>query len=180
MHAAHRTLVILGMMLTACVQEDEPRLRTHDLVDNRAWERVEGAADPWHSARPAEAALCGDTDLLVEEWGEDVWFDLDTQGCAYVTVRQSLLADVPRGADLSVRIWHFKQSAWEGTFALAYRLGAKGPPEWSLKKEVPAESSLIEDTWPSSRDYVAGDDVYFHLSNHGENSWSLLELSATY
>ncbi len=178
---ASRSLSWLLPCLVGCVDEatDRPP-REHSLVDHRLWERVEGADDPWHADRPEDIETCGDTALIVEEWGDDVWLDLSTQRCAYVTVRQPLQADVPEGAEVSLRIWHFKLTEWEGIFHLAYQLGRSGPPEWSLEQEVPADSSLITDTWRASRDYAAGDDLYFHLANHGDNSWSLLELVATY
>ncbi len=97
-----------------------------------------------------------------------------------MTVSQPLARDVPAGALMSLRIWHFKISSWEGVFHLAYQIGADTPPEWELEKEVPAESSLITDEWVASRAYKTGEEVYFHLSNHGDNTWSLVELVATF
>ena len=81
---------------------------------------------------------------------------------------------------MTLRIWHFKMSSWEGTFHLAYQIGFDQAPEWEVDKEVPSESGLIYEQWEASRDFKQGDDIYFHLSNHGENTWSLIELSATY
>lgn len=154
--------------------------RTYALVDNRLWERVTGRADPWEETRSADVDACGDTELTVEDLGDEIWFDLDTRSCAFVTVRQPLARDIPAGAWMSLRIWHFKISSWEGVFHLAYQIGADRSPEWELEKEVPAASSLITDAWAASRAYSRGEDVYFHLSNHGDNTWSLVELVATF
>lgn len=153
---------------------------THELVDNRYWVQVTGADDPWAGNREADVAECTDPELDVEELADDVWFDITTKVCGYATVHQTLLHDVPKGALLTLRIWHFKMSSWEGTFHLAYQIGFDQSPEWETKKEVPSESGLIYEQWEASRDFNAGDDIYFHLSNHGENTWSLIEFSATY
>ena len=152
----------------------------YDLVDNRFWVRVEGEQDPWSESKPSDAEDCTDVDLDVEEQPDGTWFDVVTKGCGYVTVHQTLQHDIPKGAQMTVRIWHFKMSGWEGTFQLAYQIGMDGPPEWKVEKEVPSASGLIYEQWAATRDYQAGDDVYFNVSNHGENTWSLIEFSATY
>ena len=153
---------------------------TYELVDNRYWVQVSGADDPWDGTKQAEADVCTELELDVEELADDIWYDITTKVCGYVTVHQTLQYDVPKGATLTLRIWHFKMSSWEGTFHLAYQIGFDPSPEWEMKKEVPSESGLIYEQWPASRDFKAGEDVYFHLSNHGENTWSLIEFSATY
>ena len=152
----------------------------YELVDNRYWLQVAGLDDPWDGTKLPEAETCTELELDVEELADDIWFDITTKVCGYATVHQTLQHDIPKGALLTVRIWHFKMSGWEGTFHLAYQIGFDQSPEWEMKKEVPSESGLIYEQWPASRDYKAGDDVYFHLSNHGENTWSLIEFSASY
>ena len=152
----------------------------YELVDNRYWLQVTGLDDPWDGTKLPEADACTELELDVEELADDIWFDITTKVCGYATVHQTLQHDVPKGALLTLRIWHFKMSSWEGTFHLAYQIGFDQSPEWETKKEVPSESGLIYEQWPASRDYKAGDDVYFHLSNHGENTWSLIEFSASY
>ena len=152
----------------------------YELVDNRFWVQVTGSGDPWEETKQPEADECTELELDIEELADDIWYDITTKVCGYVTVHQTLQHGVPKGAMLTLRIWHFKMSSWEGTFHLAYQIGFNETPEWELKKEVPSDSGLIYEQWPASRDYKAGDDVYFHLSNHGENTWSLIEFSASY
>jgi hypothetical protein len=151
-----------------------------ELVDNRLWVRVTGNDDPWDGTKSDDVDACEEPDLSVEELDDGPWFDMTTKGCAYLTVHQKLKHDVPKDALLTLRIWHYKITVWEGTFHLAYQIGTEPPPEWEVQKEVPAESGLIYEQWHASRDYLAGDDVYFHLANHGDNSWSLIEFSAEY
>lgn len=186
-----RSMVLLSLLLfTACETVTEPALdavetdsktaEKVELVDNRYWVQVTDSDDPWDAMKSEEAESCTDLDLDTEELSDGVWFDITTKVCAYVTVHQTLQHDVPKGALMTLRIWHFKMSSWEGTFHLAYQIGFDEAPEWELDKEVPSESGLIYEQWEASRDFKQGDDIYFHLSNHGENTWSLIELSATY
>lgn len=153
---------------------------THALVVAEKWVRVVGAEDPWDGSKPAEVADCTEAELELEPVDEGVWFEINTKGCAYVTVAQPLLAEVPKGALLTLRIWHFKITTWTGIFHLAYQVGAGNPPEWELEKEVPSGSGLIYEQWPATRAYRAGEQVFFHVQNHGDNSWNLIEFSATY
>ncbi len=51
---------------------------------------------------------------------------------------------------------------------------------WSTQIAWPAEGRFVDETWTAAQDYVAGAPILFHISNHGENTWSLTELTATY
>lgn len=41
---------------------------------------------------------------------------------------------------------------------------------------IPSESGMIAPTVVAPKAYPRGTPVYFHLHNHGQNTWNLLEL----
>jgi len=43
---------------------------------------------------------------------------------------------------------------------------------------IPAPGGLIKSELRIDRPIAAGAPIYFHLHNHGQNSWALVEVSA--
>ncbi len=73
-------------------------------------------------------------------------------------------------------MWHFALSAespaagW-AAFAIEERV------LWAQAVEIPAESGLIRIQWQAPRDLMAGEMLRFHVQNHGDNSWHLIDLN---
>ena len=42
-----------------------------------------------------------------------------------------------------------------------------------------ADPGALEGAWPASRDYSAGELVFWHVSNHGDNHWFFMHLRAS-
>ena len=165
---------------TTDVQPQDSGPITVNLIDNTLWTLVPPDEDPWFAGRDQTAKSCEEPDVSVEELPDGKWFDVITKNCNYMTATQPLAADIPAGATLHVRIWHFAITLTDGTYTIAFQVGTGGPALWTTTKVVPAESGLIHDTWVTTESYKKGDLLYYHLGNHGDNSWGLIELSATY
>jgi hypothetical protein len=147
------------------------------LVAGDAWTFVEPNADVLWVA-PADAARCESSDLQVQTFGDDVALEVDTRlGCGWATAMQPLRADIVEGDELQVRVFYFSQATFPAAQAeVAIAIGADIVMRELV--DIPTESGLIAPRLPVLRDATAGTPVQFHIGNHGDNSWNLVELSA--
>jgi hypothetical protein len=144
------------------------------LVESSAWQVMSAADDPF-ADRPEDAA-CPDGAYMPEFLSEEPVFSVDTGGCTYLTARQRSLRHVVAGEKLVLRVWHFALHAGESAMAhVAVRIDEKTLLDTTVP--IPAAGGLlnVEEVAPES--IPEGAAVYFHLHNHGDNSWSFVELS---
>ncbi|MEL6180357.1 MAG: hypothetical protein AAFS10_15470, partial [Myxococcota bacterium] len=93
----------------------------------------------------------------------------------YVTIRQPILRTLHAGDRLEGRIWHFDLTApGPGDAYVAYSLD--GEIVWESDVRIPSSSGLILPAWEMTRTIPEGTSIYFHLNNHGSNSWSVIDL----
>jgi hypothetical protein len=114
---------------------------------------------------------------MSEALGGDDAFSVDTGRCSYLTVMQPALRAVAAGEVLQVRLWHFDLTAFEPAEAHAAVL-VDGLALLDERVPIPSPGGLLVKEVPAERVIPAGAPVYFHLHNHGTNSWSLVEVSA--
>jgi hypothetical protein len=183
------TALVLAEMTLAC---SEPPPVAHDggfdggldahvprprvsLVDPERWTRTTEADDPFDDRLPM--VVCDETATHAEDLGGVLVYSVDTSFCNYATVQQTSLADVRAGDFVRVRAFHFRLYAREPAEAhIAIRLGAE--VLWEERVPIPNdESGPLGATFRASADVPRGTDVYFHLHNHGDNSWAFIELS---
>jgi len=146
------------------------------LVDNEAWSKTLSAQDPWWGEDSAEE-LCEPTDYGPETTPIGLLFDVDTSFCGFLTVDQTLLEEVPIGELFRVKLVQYALTESEGPYLLAIALGEPSVTVWEMIIEVPSDFQVIDVTWPAARTYLVDEPVYFHLSNHGENTWSFVSLT---
>jgi hypothetical protein len=151
-----------------------PRPRV-SLVDPERWTRTTEAGDPFDDRLPA--VICDETATHAEDLGGALVYSVDTSFCNYVTARQATLADVRAGDYVRVRAFHFRLFAREPAEAhIAVRLGET--LLWEERVPIPDdESGPLGATVRAAADVPRGTDVFFHLHNHGDNSWALVELT---
>jgi len=147
------------------------------LVDNNLWVEVDFSNDPFWPEAQAPDNACPEEEYGVEEHPDGPWFEVYTEICAYITVEQPLLVDIPIGATVVVRIWHFSISEGDTAFHLVVGVGETPDIIWESEVPVPSGSGLLYDELVMETAYQAGAPVYFHLSNHGSNSWGFIEFS---
>ncbi|MDB4974017.1 MAG: hypothetical protein JWN48_2358, partial [Myxococcaceae bacterium] len=80
------------------------------------------------------------------------------------------------GETLKVRLWHFELSAPEPATAHVAVL-VDGLAILDETVPIPAAGGLLIKELRVPRPIPAGAPVYFHLHNHGANSWALVEVS---
>ncbi len=156
------------------------------IVDHDAWRIVAPENDPFPTppdagadAGPLDRGRCQPSDMTVELLNQEESFTIVTRECSYGTVEQPALVDVVAGEPLTMRLWYFSQMRFDA--ALAEILVAFGDrPVWTESVAIPAtEGGLLFATLASPMAIAAGAPVRWHLSNHGVNSWNLLEISVT-
>ena len=153
---------------------DKPAARL-SLVDHHLWERLEAELDPGED-RPDDV-VCEAMATRAEPLGEELTFGIDTELCNYLAVQQPTREAVVVGETIFVRLWHFSLSAPEPAMAHAW-LSVGGRVILDENVPIPSEGGLITAEVVVEQDIAAGSPVYFHLHNHGENSWALVEVSA--
>ena len=135
------------------------------------WQNIQAEKDPLSSHRPA-ALECGVGGALVE----DGILEVDTGRCNYFAATQPLRSDVQSGQTLLLTLYHddlFSED--EGSAHIALMID--GQLLWETYIDIPAESRLFTTQISLSDDYFAGEEIYFHLHNHGVNHWRLVNLT---
>lgn len=148
---------------------------TFALVSPRLWVPIGAQVDPFSVLRP-EQPSCPETAYGLEDLGEEVVFSVDTADCDYIAVSQPSLVGVKAGDLVSMRLWHF---ALVGPEEAEAKLGVAFADEivWREVTPIPFPSRLLTPAWRARRDHPAGTPVVFQVTNHGANSYSLIEVS---
>ena len=106
------------------------------------------------------------------------WYTVSTRLCSYAVAQTVLLQNVPRGAEMRARFFHFTINVGDGGWRLVLAIGERPDLVFERIYPVPAKTMLIEESWVAERDYKAGEAVWFHVTNHGVNDWSLVDFTA--
>jgi len=149
------------------------------LVTADGWTFVEPADDAlWPP--PPDAALCTASDIQVARFGADDAVEIDTRfGCGWATVSQPLGAPLIAGDRVQVRVFYFAQATFPADTA-GIAIAVDGDIVVRETVAIPAASGLVAPVVPVERDVAAGALAHFHVGNHGDNSWNLIELSRVF
>lgn len=146
------------------------------LASAHAWQLAPSDADPFASMRPT-GVQCDLAGLGVEDGAGGPEFEIDTEACNYVSVHQPALTSALGGETLRVRIWHDDLTSQDGE-ALGYVGVQVGEARvYEADVPIPAEAGLLSADITLLPDIEIGTDVVVHVHNHGENTWSIVELS---
>lgn len=154
------------------LETDGEEVGATPLSDPSAWSQVAADVDPFVTAGD-DPDVCPASDSHPEETPDGTWFEVRTDGCAWYTGSQPLLAAVPAGASVRITLVHGEVLAGDEDYTVSIALG--DPPETVWTRAVPLETGdeTLEETVAVAGDHDAGAPIWFHLSNHGENTWSL-------
>ncbi|MCG8555998.1 MAG: hypothetical protein MJD61_12035 [Proteobacteria bacterium] len=144
------------------------------LVSHRLWRPASSAEDP-SSHRPSSIA-CDRRSYGREILAGEEAFFVKTDKCNYMAARQSTIVDIRKGDRIKLRLWHFRLTAPPGARVhSALWIGDHVVLDKHLP--IPRKSGLISKTWIAPQDIAAGAQVLFHIHNHGDNEYDLVELS---
>lgn len=154
------------------------------LIDATTWSVVPPPDDPFRRDPPLDAATstgardrCGLEDTQVEPLAGEPSYSIVTRRCGWGTAQAPLARAVPTGTPLTLRIWHYSLVR---LFADSARLAlaVEDRVVWERAIAVPSEGALIADEVVLDAPVAAGERLRWHVSNHGENSWNFLSLTA--
>lgn len=136
------------------------------LIDHAAWELVSEEDDVFDDRN--ESANCSTTGFGVE----DGFFEVNTDVCQYATFRQGLLEPVHINETIRFVLWHSPLSSPEqATGHLA--LSIDGDVLWESNFPVPGPAVVYDDSFELVEAVEEGTPIYFHVHNHGNNSYRL-------
>ena len=165
-------VAIVGLSV-ACGEDGAQARGAGPLVEIDAWSLTAGLDDPfWSSHGGDDAARCSGVHWRTEGLGVEV----DTQACNYVTLTQTSVQPIAAGQRVQVRAWWQILASVEPTEGyIAVLIG-----DWLLFDErvaIPGDADARTVRIESPRAYPAGTPIYFHVDNHGYNSWTLGSLT---
>jgi hypothetical protein len=142
------------------------------LVHAALWSAVSRADDPWAS----DAAVRCEPDSFGEETlGGELVFYVRTDVCPALTVRQGIRGEVPEGARITLRAFHFPLSAPEpGVARMIVKLG--DDEVWRTELPIPSPAEELSAEWTAPTSYVRGTPLWFHVENHGSNEYALISV----
>jgi hypothetical protein len=151
------------------VKTDGLVCRNKNLLDHSLWKQVSRESDPYKSMAPNKP--CNDVAYKLE----DGVIEVETGICSFLTVSQPLKTALKQGDKLKLVFWHLyltAASSAEGYVGLSI-----GDTSIYVKKiPIPADPVVYEETITLKRDFPKGETLYFHIHNHGSNTWKLLSL----
>jgi hypothetical protein len=145
------------------------------LVAHESWRILDAGEDPFED-RPA-VVECLTAGVVAESLSEERVLGVETGWCGYLTATQPARREALAGEVLKVRLWHFELSAPESAEAHAVVM-VDGLRALDERVPIPGPGGLIVRELRLTRAIPVGAPVYFHLHNHGANSWALVEISA--
>jgi len=137
------------------------------LVLAMAWQQVPAADDPLVSHRPAEVS-CALGSWVHEPQGLEV----NTATCNYAMFTQPAQVAIVPGARLQASVYHFDLAAEApATAHVALLIGET--LVWEQDIAIPGKANAYAIDLPLDFAAAAGTPVYFHLHNHGQNTWTM-------
>lgn len=135
------------------------------------WNEVAREADPF-VGDPEQAPACVGPGFFVE----NEWVEIDTGLCSWVTLEARARFDVARGQQLRLVVSHYDLSAIApGEGVLRLQFGAC--EAWQKSVAIPNPAAVYSEELESPCAVEAGGTLFFHLHNHGQNTWQLQELA---
>ena len=147
------------------------------LIHASRWEIVAVEDDVIRDPALDPARQCPPEAMTVEVTDDGLYLDVDTTDCGWLTLTQTSLLSLLPGDIL--RIWGFR---WPNVTAEGlgrFTVAAGDPPTllWEVRPELPQErSELFYEDISVPRSIPAGTPLYWHVSNHGQNVWSMVQL----
>jgi len=172
-------LVCLAAVLVGCTGKDSSAPDSSSSPDDTnsvqqgvvlpydSWNYVPPDADGLYD-HPVDAEPCPS----VGYEAENGFFEIETDYCAIATFTQTLASEVPAGASIRFVVWNL--DLWAPEPYDAVRLLRLGETDiWTDTVAVPGDEGVNELVIEAPVDFPAGTPAWFHLRNHGVNSWRI-------
>jgi hypothetical protein len=141
------------------------------LVEASAWTLVATEDDPFVEWQTPEASC----NPIAGFYVENGLLEVDTGFCNFLTVRQALRVDLSAGTWLRMQVVHFDLTAREPSRAhVALQVGEERL--WETQLPIPSPANLIDVEFALAEAAEREAPIFFHIDNHGQNTWRLLGL----
>jgi hypothetical protein len=103
---------------------------------------------------------------------EASWLEVSTVDCNYASLLHEFSEDVPAGSVIRGQVaWATlaSQAPAVGTLAFA----TSDVVLWSRDVEIPGQADIVDVQFVLNQAQPAGSGLYFHVQNHGYNTWQL-------
>ena len=170
--------MFLGLGLGACAEAPEPTQSpdsgTGFLLNPFDWTEVDDDMDPFAARRP-ESWNCAPTAHFSEQLA-GVWvYSIETGDCDWLTISQPTAVPLMVGDRVVINIWHFELVAPER--AMAYLgVATRDNILIEIEEPIPSPARRVELSFTMTEALPASTPLFFHLNNHGANSWHLVEV----
>ena len=104
------------------------------------------------------------------------WLEVSTTECNYATLVYHFSEDIQAGDVVSGEVaWATLASLEPAIGTLAFATAELGVL-WTHEVSIPGDASIVSVELPFARSAPAGTALYFHVRNHGYNTWQLSPL----
>lgn len=140
------------------------------LIDVNDWEEQGAAGDTFAAHRPAVV------DCPSNSWyNEDGALEVETGFCNYLSVAQSSKTAIAQGDTLHLVLWH-GNLAFDAPATGHVGIAVDGNIVWEETVDIPGGANIFDVRTTADFSAPAGSKVEYKVSNHGYNTWTLLEL----
>lgn len=137
------------------------------LIDHQRWELLSSENDPFWVDND-DRVSCGESDIEIN--ADNV--EINTNRCNHATLTQPSLHAVEAGTHLELGLWW--QALVSETSATAHIGLSIGDADLlHLELEIPGPPDVFEAESKVKTALAQGTPVYFHVNNHGVNSYTL-------
>ena len=156
---------MLSLAACAAPVADSGEPGSERLVDAEAWQLVDDPDDPFGD-RTGEGECRG-----AGYHAEGSVFEVETVDCPYATFVQTAGHAIAAGSVVEVSAWHLDLvAATPATGHLAVRMGGV---VGEVRPAIPGDSAAYTLALALDQSVAVGDPIFFHVHNHGSNSWTL-------
>lgn len=164
--------------LSGCSHDAEPAPQPTNetfqtLVPLEAWSSVARDDDPFVTD-PEAAPACVGPGFRLETAEQRLEFE--TGLCNWVTLTGKALFDVRRDQQLQLEFSHYNLDAAAPATA-ELKLAFPDCDVWTKQIAIPGAAAVYKEQFASPCTLTAGQDVLFHLHNHGQNTYQVQDLA---
>ena len=142
------------------------------LTDQAAWKALSEQDDPFAGEGLYQDCVEGGFKV------ETTILEVETDICPYVTLTQTTKQEILAGDEIEFSFWHLVLVAEMPAEAhVVIKLGDYFEFEQTIT--IPSSEMIYPVRWEASETIPSGTKIYFHLHNHGFNSYRLSEIEVT-
>lgn len=168
-----------ALLLFACASDEsaggtplipEPPPAPVQIAQATDWQLADPGGDPF---TPFESGRVRCDSAAVQP--EGTWIEVSTLSCNYATLVFTFASAAPAGSVLRGEVaWSTLAAIDPAVATLAF--AQKERELWSYDVAIPGQANLVTVELSLAQPVSAGDALYFHVRNHGYNSWQLSPL----